>query len=161
MSTPPADPAPTIEGLEAQERDLVLPRGDLAALYELGSRMATDGMERSLPIVIQIRFVDRLVFAAALTGSTATNDEWATRKARVAQRFGRSSLLVRLEHERDGVDVNHIHGLPREEFLAYGGAIPLRVTGVGQVGTVAVSGLPDVDDHDFIAQHLDRFRLEG
>jgi uncharacterized protein (UPF0303 family) len=159
MSTQPADPEPTIEGLEAQERELVLPRGDLPALYELGRRMATDGIEKSLPIVIQIRSNGRLVYAAALDGSTATNDEWATRKARVAQRFGRSSLLVRLSHERDEVDYNH--GLPREEFLAYGGAVPLRVSGVGQIGTVAVSGLPDVEDHDFVAQHLDSFRLEG
>jgi uncharacterized protein (UPF0303 family) len=161
MSKSPGDPAPTIDRLEAQERDLVLPRGDLMALHELGRRMATDGIEKSLPIVIQIRSDGRLVYAAALNGSTATNDEWASRKARVAQRFGLSSLLVKLNHERDDVDFNHIHGLPREEFLAYGGAIPLRVSGVGQIGTVAVSGLPDVDDHDFVAQHLDSFRLEG
>jgi uncharacterized protein (UPF0303 family) len=101
------------------------------------------------------------VYAVALDGSSATNDEWATRKARVAQRFGKSSLLVRLNHERDEVDFNHNHGLPREEFLAYGGAVPLRVNGVGQIGTVAVSGLPDVADHDFVAQHLDSFRREG
>lgn len=94
------------------------------------------------------------MFVAALPGSTASNDEWATRKARVAQHFEQSSLLVRLLHERDGNDVNTRHALSPELFQAYGGAFPLRVHGVGVIGSVVVSGLPQVDDHAFVVEQL-------
>ena len=154
------DVFPTIEELESEERQLVLPRADLLALHMLGRRMADAASERSLPIIIHIRSGERLVFAAALPGSTASNDEWATRKARVAQHFEQSSLLVRLRHERDGEDVNVRHRLPPERFAAHGGAFPLRVADVGVIGTVVVSGLPQVEDHAFVVEqitkHLDR-----
>ena len=94
---------------------------------------------------------------AALPGSTASNDEWATRKARLAQHFEQSSLLVRLRHERDGEDVNTRHALSPEVFQAHGGAFPLRASGVGVIGTVVVSGLPQLDDHAFVVEQLAAF----
>ena len=73
--------------------------------------------------MIQIRSGGRLVYVAALPGSTASNDEWATRKARMAQHFEQSSLLVRLRHERDGEDVNTRHALSPEVRLPAVGSI--------------------------------------
>jgi len=155
MSTTAGNAGPTIDELEAQERGLVLDRADLGSLHELGRRMSKVAAERQLPIVIQIRSGGRLVYVAALPGSTASNDEWAPRKARVAQHFEQSSLLVRLRHERDGQDVNTRHTLSPELFQAFGGAFPLRVPGVGVIGSVVVSGLPQVDDHAFVVEQLE------
>jgi uncharacterized protein (UPF0303 family) len=154
MSTPTDDDGPTIDQLQAQERDLMLVNADLASLQRLGHQMAQAAAERGLPIVIQIRSGGRLVYVSALPGSTASNDEWAPRKARVAQHFEQSSLLVRRQHERDGEDVHTRHGLSPELFKANGGAFPLRVRNVGVVGTVVVSGLPQVDDHEFVVEQL-------
>jgi uncharacterized protein (UPF0303 family) len=157
MPTPEPDAWPSIDELEAQERDLVLRRGDLATLRELGLRMSQAAAERQLPIVIQIRSGERLVFVAALPGSTASNDEWAPRKARVAQHFEHSSMLVRRIHDRDGADMHTRHTLSPERFQAHGGAFPLRVASVGVIGTVVVSGLPQIDDHAFVVEQLERF----
>jgi len=161
MSTPGSNDWPTIEDLEAQERDLVLHQADLGSLHKLGRQMSKAAAERELPIVIQIRSGTRLVYVAALPGSTASNDDWATRKARVAQHFEQSSLLVRLRHERDGEDVNSRHTLSPELFRAFGGAFPLRAHGVGVIGTVVVSGLPQVDDHAFVVKQLEAFLGNG
>jgi uncharacterized protein (UPF0303 family) len=161
MPTSPADGWPTIEALEAQERDLVLPLADLDALRRLGRQMADAGAERDLPITIQIRSGDRLVFVAALTGSTASNDLWAARKARLSQHFERSSLLVRALNERDGQDVHVRHSLSPELYQAHGGAFPLRVAAAGMIGTVVVSGLPQVEDHAFVVEQLERFVASG
>jgi uncharacterized protein (UPF0303 family) len=155
LSTPDTNDGPSIEELEAQERDLVLGRGDLASLQSLGRRMSDVAADRRLPIVVQIRSGGRLVYVAALPGSTASNDEWASRKARVAQHFEQSSLLVRRRHERAGEDVNSRHALSPELFQAHGGAFPLRVEGVGVIGSVVVSGLPQVDDHAFVVEQLE------
>ncbi|MFN0281981.1 MAG: heme-binding protein, partial [Kineosporiaceae bacterium] len=36
----------------------------------------------------------------------------------------------------------------------HGGAFPVHVVGVGVVGTVAVSGLPQAEDHAFVVEQL-------
>jgi uncharacterized protein (UPF0303 family) len=161
MPNPASDDTPTIDVLEAQERDLVLRRADLGTLHELGRQMAQVAAERELPIVIQIRAGGRLVYVTALPGSTASNDDWAPSKARIAQRFEHSSLLVRLLHERDGNDVNAVHGLSWERYRAHGGAFPLRVRDVGMIGTVVVSGLPQLEDHAFVVEQLEAFLATG
>ena len=150
-----AAPTPTVESVSEQEARLVLPRADLASLYGLGRRMADTALARGLPILIQVRFGDRLVFVASLPGSTASNDGWAERKSRVVARFEKSSLLVRLTNERDDTSIHVHHSLPEAEYAAHGGAFPLRVAGTGVVGSVVVSGLPQLDDHAFVVEMLE------
>jgi uncharacterized protein (UPF0303 family) len=157
VSTADSENWPQIDQLEAQERDLVLERADLATLHDLGRLMSKVAAERRLPIVIQIRAGARLVYVAALPGSTASNDQWAARKARLAEHFEQSSLLVRLHHERDGQDVHTAHTLSPDLYQAHGGAFPLRARGVGVIGSVVVSGLPQIEDHAFVIEQLEVF----
>jgi uncharacterized protein (UPF0303 family) len=157
VSTPNSDDWPPIDELEAQERDLVMERADLAALHDLGRLMSAAAAERGLPILIQIRAGARLVYVAALPGSTASNDQWAARKARVTEHFEQSSLLVRLRLERDGQDIHSAHTLSPDLYQAHGGAFPLRARGVGVIGSVVVSGLPQIEDHSFVVEQLKVF----
>jgi uncharacterized protein (UPF0303 family) len=157
VSTPSSDNWPSIDELEAQERDLVFERADLASLHDLGRLMSKAAQERDLPIVIHIRAGARLVFVAALPGSTASNDLWAARKARLTEHFEQSSMLVRLRLERDGQDVHGAHTLSPDLYQAHGGAFPLRARGVGVIGSVVVSGLPQIDDHAFVVEQLSLF----
>ena len=163
MTDPSGAPAtaPSIEELEAQERRLVLPAADLATLHALGRRLYDAAVVADLPLAIQVRRGDRLVFSASASGSTALNERWASRKSRVVHQFERSSLLVRLMHERDGRDVNAHNGLPLEEYAANGGAFPLRVPNVGFIGSVVVSGLPQVEDHRFVVRVLEAFLADA
>lgn len=48
-------------------------------------------------------------------------------------------------------------GVPETEFTAHSGAFPLTVRGVGLVGVVTVSGLPQLDDHRRVVAVLRRF----
>ncbi len=155
MNLPDPHAWPTLDEVEAQERALVLPAADLEGLYALGRRMADTALERRLPVLIQVRLGRRLVFVASLPGSTRSNDHWAARKARLASRFEQSSMRVRLANPPDGEAVHEQQALPRDRFAAHGGAFPLRVDGVGFVGTVVVSGLPQVQDHAFVVEMLE------
>ena len=47
------------------------------------------------------------------------------------------------------------------EFAAHGGAFPIRVRGVGLVGTMTVSGLPQEEDHRLVVSVLEQFLAEG
>ena len=110
-----------------------------------------------LPIAISIRRNGQRLFHAALPGAAADNDAWLDRKCRVVDRYGASSFAVGTEFVVDGTTFDESWRLDRDLYAAHGGAFPLRIAGVGVIGTVAVSGLPQADDHAFVVRELRRF----
>ncbi|TDN87509.1 heme-degrading domain-containing protein [Microbacterium sp. BK668] len=151
-------PAEILARVETEEREIVLPRFDLDDAWRLGSAMRAAALERGLPIVIGISLGEARVFHAALPGSSADNDGWLERKSRVARRFGRSSYGVGLSFRAAGKDFDTSARLDTTEYAAHGGVFPITIAGVGVVGTVGVSGLPQADDHAFVVEHLRAFR---
>lgn len=148
------DARTTLARVEAEEAELVLPRFDLADAWALGSRMRNAALEAGLPIVIGITLGEARVFHAALPGSSADNDGWLERKTRVARRYGRSSFGVGLSFRAEGKDFDTHARLDPVHYAAHGGVFPITIAGVGMVGTVGVSGLPQAEDHAFVVEHL-------
>lgn len=148
------DPRDILNRVEAEEHELVLPRFDLDDAWRLGSAMRESALERGLPIVIGITLGEARVFHTALAGSSADNDGWLDRKARVARRYGRSSYGVGLSFKVAGRDFDVDGRLDTTLYAAHGGVFPITVGGVGVVGTAGVSGLPQSDDHAFVVEHL-------
>lgn len=148
------DARETLARVEHEEKELVLPRFDLSDAWELGSRMRAAGVEAGLPIVIGITLGEARVFHSALPGSSADNDGWLERKTRVARRYGRSSFGVGLSFKAEGKEFDSSARLDNSLYAAHGGVFPVTVAGVGVVGTVGVSGLPQADDHAFVVDHL-------
>lgn len=155
------DARQTLTRVEAEERELVLDRFDIADAWTLGSRMREAADAAALPIVIGITLGQARVFHAALPGSSADNDGWLERKTRVVRRYGRSSYGVGLSFRADGKDFDTDARLDVTRFAAHGGVFPLTIAGVGVVGTVGVSGLPQADDHAFVVAHLRAFRAQA
>lgn len=143
-----------LERVEAEERELVLPPFDISDAWVLGSRLRVDALARGLPIVIGITLGEARVFHTALPGSSADNDGWLDRKTRVAKRFGRSSYGVGLSFRAQGKDFDSDSRLDTGLYAAHGGVFPITVLGVGMVGTVGVSGLPQAEDHALVVEHL-------
>ena len=85
------------------------------------------------------------------------NDSWVERKVRVVLRFGHSSLYCGTQARVAGSTFEERTGLPLAEYAAHGGSFPIAVRGVGVVGAVTVSGLPQVEDHAFVVDQLTRF----
>jgi uncharacterized protein (UPF0303 family) len=148
----------TVAGLvaevEQQERELVLPQFTHDDAWRLGCLLVELAASRDLAVTIDVRKGTQQVFHAAREGTTPDNDSWVERKVRVVQRFGASSYLVGLRARAKGQDFNAQHQLPLQEFAAHGGAFPVRVAGVGVVGVVTVSGLPQADDHALVVEAL-------
>ncbi len=149
-------PDPTLEEVAAEEAELQLPGFTEDDAWALGSAMVASARAAGAPVAIDLRRHGHQLFHAALPGSSPDNDRWIERKARVVDRFGHSSLYVRLLCERDGTTLVGTFGLDPREFAAHGGAFPLLVRGVGPVGTVVVSGLPQVEDHRMVVAALRR-----
>ncbi len=147
-------PGPTLDEVAAEEAELQLPGFTEDDAWALGSALVATARERELPVAVDITRHGHQLFHAALPGSSPDNDRWIERKARVVDRFGHSSLYVRLLCERDGTTLEEKFLLDGREYAAHGGAFPLLVRGVGPVGTVVVSGLPQVEDHRMVVAAL-------
>lgn len=149
-----ADGTPTAAELAAQARDLVLRRFDLADAVALG-RIATARAEAAgLAVVIEVDHLGRLAYRVALPGSRPDSDDWIARKRRVVTRFGRATLALRRTYEERGTTFAAATGLPEHEYAAHGGGVPVEVAGVGIVGAIYASGLPDVEDHGLCVSSL-------
>ncbi len=149
-----------LDRIEADERELILPRFDLSDAWILGSRMRTAAEEAGLPVVIGITLGEARVFHTALSGSSADNDSWLERKTRVARRYGRSSYGVGQSFRAVGKDFDVDARLDPQLYAAHGGVFPITIAGVGVVGTAGVSGLPQADDHAFVVEHLRAYLAE-
>lgn len=137
-----------------QETTLVFERFDEAVAFELGSRLRERGLKDGLGIVIDIRSFDRPLFYAALPGSAAANQDWARRKINALRHYLKSSHRLTLEKKNDNGVPEAREGLPSTEFVFAGGAFPIRVKNAGIVGAVAVSGLPQRQDHAIVVDAL-------
>ncbi|MCK8676610.1 heme-degrading domain-containing protein [Streptomyces lichenis] len=160
MSTLPADPA-AVEELTAQQEALTLDRLTHEDAWALGTLLVELARERALPVAIDIRRGPQQLFHAALPGSSADNDDWIDRKRRVVERYGDSSLLVGTRFRARGKSFDSDSRLDPARYAAHGGSFPLAVRGAGVVGTVTVSGLPQLDDHALAVEALTRFTGRG
>lgn len=167
MTTRPTTPAttqapaalttPSLAELEEQERRLTLPRFTHDDAWALGSLLVEMAREREAPVAIDIRRGGQKLFHAALPGSTPDNDAWIDRKRRVVERYGCSSYLVGSRFRAKGTTFEESSRLDPDRYAAHGGAFPIAVEGAGVIGTVVVSGLPQVADHALVVAALERF----
>ena len=140
--------------LREQERTLVFPGFDEAEAFALGARLRDIGLEDRLPIVVDIRLWDRPLFYAALPGSSASNADWARRKINSVRLYHKSSYRMFLEQGAKERIFPADFGLSAQDHAIAGGAFPIRVKGLGAVGAVAISGLPQRDDHNLVVTGL-------
>ena len=143
-----------LEQIARQERELVLPRLDAQAAWELGVRLRTMAEERGLKLVVDVRRFGQPLFYAALEGTTPSNAEWVRRKSNVVVRFHSSSYAIGLGLKAKNTSLQEKHGLPAADYAADGGSFPLHVANAGVVGSVTVSGLPQRDDHNLVIEAL-------
>src|SRR5947208_17042937 len=145
-----ADDFPTVAELAAQEQELQFSSFTNDDAWDLGCALVAAARERGAPVVVDVTRNGHQLFHAALPGSTPDNDTWIARKQRVVHRFGHSSLYVRQASIERGTTFEEEFGLDPAQCAAHGGAFPVLVRSVGPVGVVAVSGLPQLEDHRMV-----------
>jgi len=141
---------PTVAELAAEEQELQFRSFTNDDAWDLGSALVAAARERGAPVVVDVTRNGHQLFRAALTGSSPDNDSWIARKQRVVHRFGHSSLYVRQASIERGTTFEEEFALDPAQYAAHGGAVPVVVRSVGPVGVVAVSGLPQVEDHRMV-----------
>ena len=137
----------TSQQLLQEEQVLILPSLTNTDAIEIGQIATALGTDRNLPIAIEVRIGDWIVYHASLTGSTPENDWWIGRKARVVNLKKHSTIYERVLAEENGVDWHKANNLMDETHAIHGGGLPLITKDGGYQGVLIVSGLPQVDDH--------------
>ena len=137
----------TTQNLIDEELALTLPKLDVADAMEIGEIAKSFGTQRGLPIAVEVRIGDWIIYHASLPGSTSENQWWIDRKARVVMLKHHSTIYERVSAEERGVDWHKENNLLDETHAIHGGGLPLITKGEGFIGVLLVSGLPQVDDH--------------
>ena len=130
-----------------EEVVLTLPSLTNLDAVEIGQIATKIGIDRKLPIAVEVRVGDWIVYHASLPGSTPENDWWIGRKARVVKLKQHSSMFERVLAEEQGIDWHKENNLLDETHAIHGGGLPLITKEDGCVGVLIISGLPQVDDH--------------
>jgi uncharacterized protein (UPF0303 family) len=137
----------TSSGLLKEEQLLTLPKLDVVDALEIGQIASSFGTEHGLPIAVEVRVGDWIVYHASLPGSTVENQGWIDRKARVVMLKQHSTLFERVSAQERGVDWFKENNLTDATHAIHGGGLPLITQGDGFVGVLLISGLPQIEDH--------------
>ena len=137
----------TSSGLLQEELLLTLPALDVAGAVEIGEIAKSFGSQRGLPIAVEVRIGDWIIYHASLPGSKSENQWWIDRKARVVLLKHHSTIYERVSAEERGVDWHKENNLLDETHAIHGGGLPLITKNEGFVGVLLISGLPQVEDH--------------
>jgi len=130
-----------------EEQILTLPSLEVTGALEIGEIAKSLGVIRNLPIAIEVRLGDWIIYHASLPGSKPENDWWISRKARVVILKNHSTMYERVSAEERGVDWHKENNLLDETHAIHGGGLPLITKDEGFVGVLLISGLPQVEDH--------------
>jgi uncharacterized protein (UPF0303 family) len=139
-----------------EERFLKLPSLSNNDAMEIGQIAVTLGSQRKLPIAVEVRIDDWIVFHASLEGSKPESDWWINRKVAVVVLNQHSTMFERVSAEERGVDWHQENGVTDETHAIHGGALPL-ITKEGFKGIFIISGLPQVKDHLLAVEVLTEF----
>ena len=139
-----------------EEQILQLPSLTNSNAVEIGEIATTLGNQRKVPIAIQVRIGDWIVFHASLQGSKQENDWWINRKVAVVVLNQHSTMFERVSAEERGADWHKENDVTDETHAIHGGALPL-ITDEGFKGILIISGLPQVEDHLLAVEVLTEF----
>lgn len=143
--------------LQQQEEEIQLTSFNHEIALEVGLAIIKEVKSRGKSVSIHIERNNRVLFHYAMEGTTPDNDEWLRRKCNVVQRFEMSSYRMSNKLKTREGNLETIYQAPLRDHAAAGGAFPIIIRNVGVVGAVAISGLPDSEDHEIVVTTLRKF----
>lgn len=146
--------ATDLERLALQEQRLQFDAFDQSTAWTLGSLLKSQCEAAGVALAIEVRLAKDTVFYYAMPGTGPGNADWARRKRNLVELSQTSSYAIGLKLEQEKSSLEEKQGLPLRDYTAHGGSFPIRVRGVGVVGVVTVSGIPQREDHAMVVKAL-------
>lgn len=140
-----------------EESALKLPKLEISDALKIGENAKLKAMNLNLPLAVEVRIGEWMVYHASLPGSSIDNQLWLDRKARVVILKHHSTLFERISAHEKGIDWYLENNLNNDKYAIHGGGLPLIIKDKGFVGVFLISGLPQVEDHIFGVEVLKEY----
>jgi uncharacterized protein (UPF0303 family) len=140
--------------LLAEEEELHFSKFDNFTAFELGQFAVRRATDQQLAIAILIRRNGQRIFQASLPGTSPDNDYWLDKKSRLTDRLNHSSYFLKVLADSKSTTVEEMYCLESGRYAAYGGSFPISLLHTGVIGTFAISGLDQAEDHEFAVESL-------
>ncbi|WP_163834312.1 heme-degrading domain-containing protein [Spartinivicinus ruber] len=138
-------------------REILLDSFDNSIALDMGLKVISQARAEHKSIAVSIDRLNHNVFKFVADGLPEDKHDWLRRKANVAIRFEESSIGVKEDLINGNMSLTGTFGLDEKDYVAKGGAIPLKVRGAGLIGVITVSGLSDTEDHELIVSALSEY----
>lgn len=153
-----------LEKIALQESRLVFEQFDPNIAWALGCELRKLAESLETPVAIDISLHDRQLFHCAMIGATPDNADWVRRKRNTVLRCHKSSYGIGLKFALGGGGFHEKTGSSLQDYATHGGGFPITLEGLGCIGAITVSGLPQREDHMFVvrvlAEHLGQSATE-
>ena len=143
--------------LAAEEASLQFSAFNAETAWALGTALKQEAERRGVPVSIDIQLAGHTLFHYAMRGTSPDNAEWIRRKRNVVSRFHKSSYAIGLRLQLRNATLEERYGLSLNDYAAHGGCFPLTIKDTGCVGTITVSGAPQLEDHQIVTTVISRF----
>ena len=142
-----------IQRIALQEQSLQYEACNATTALDIGLRIKALIELRGKKAAIDIYLAGQQLFFYSMPGATPANADWVRRKGNTLMHFQKSSYGVSFDMKKNGFELSR-YGLDGKDYAWAGGAFPVRLQGSGIVGSIAVSGLPEREDHGVIVEVL-------
>lgn len=143
-----------ISKLQQQQKDLVLKKFDEDDAWKMGVWMREQASTNNYAVGMSISLNHKKVFHCTMPNTAPLSDDWLRRKENTVYKFFKSSFEMAYFLDKNEQTCHSRYGLAHEDFAIAGGGVPICVEGVGVVGAVAVTGLPQEKDHALSADAI-------
>jgi uncharacterized protein (UPF0303 family) len=143
-----------LQRLSLQEQRLQLERFDESTAWELGTLVKRICEARGVAVTIEVRRAKETLFFYTMPGVVPNNAEWVRRKRNVVELLHHSSYAVGMSNQKDNTTLPQKVGVALNDYAEHGGSFPIRVRGVGCIGALTVSGVPQREDHAIVVEAL-------
>lgn len=138
-----------IEQIVEQEQGLVFERFDEDIAYGLVGHVRDAAKAAGKGIAVGVYLWDRTLCIGLTAGASSHNLTWAERKVGTVRLLHKSSYRLVLERGDKPRLLEPSWAADPASYAIAGGAFPIHVKGLGFVGAISTSGLPERDDHGF------------
>ena len=146
-----------LKELLQQEEEIQFKSFDNNMAFVIGLALLEAARSKGKGVTIDIARNGQQLFHFAMPGTSRDNDAWVQRKNNVVNRFGHSSYFMGVSLKSKDQTMEEKYLISSSEYAAHGGAFPLIIRGVGVVGTITVSGLPQEEDHELVVTTLKKY----
>ena len=146
-----------IKLIKGQEDSLQFDEFNEEIALKLGLACIEEAKKNNIPISVEICMNGSVLFYYRSKGTSDHNSHWLRRKTNVVNKLDMSSLQLFYYLIDAKRQLKEDMFLDPMDYAACGGGFPIRLKGVGLVGSISYSALPHLEDHDFVVKVLSKF----